>query len=255
LSPRISELLKRTLVIVAHPDDECIGAGALLQRIADPVLVFCTDGGPRDSYFWQAHGSREAYVEIRRREAAAAADAVGVRTHKFLPIVDQDLYKNLELAVEELEGLVREFRPDALLTLAYEGGHPDHDSCAFLGRIVGERQTLPVWEMPLYHRTSQGPRPQQFLHPEAEIEELEITPDELTRKQKMVACYSSQGELAKFFDLGRELFRRQAQYNFLKPPRTDVINYEFWQWPIKAAMVCEAFAAVRASGVGSEMHK
>jgi LmbE family N-acetylglucosaminyl deacetylase len=255
LSSRINELLKRTLVIVAHPDDECIGAGALLQRIADPVLVFCTDGGPRDSYFWHAFGSREAYVEVRRREVAAAAESVGVKKQRSLPIVDQELYKNLELAVRELERLVLECRPQAVLTLAYEGGHPDHDSCAFIGHVIGERQKLPVWEMPLYHRTSQGPRPQQFLRPGAGIEQLDITADELTRKRKMVACYGSQGELANFFDLSLELFRPQAQYDFLRPPDTDVINYEFWQWPTAAGMVCQAFAAARTHLVSAEMHK
>ena len=255
MSPRINELLKRTLVIVAHPDDECIGAGALLQRVADPVLVFCTDGGPRDSYFWHAYGSREAYVDVRHREATAAAKAVGVKKQRSLPIVDQELYRNLELTIRELERLVLEFRPEAVLALAYEGGHPDHDCCAFVGHLIGERQKLPVWEMPLYHRTSEGPRPQQFLQPGAGIEQLEISTKELTRKKQMAACYRSQGELANFFDLSLELFRPQPQYDFLRPPHTEVINYEFWQWPINAAMLSEAFAAVRAQLVSAEMHK
>ena len=62
----------RTLVLVAHPDDECIAFGALLQRIREPLVVFATNGSPADPYFWQKYGSREAYAEI----AAAGGDEV-----------------------------------------------------------------------------------------------------------------------------------------------------------------------------------
>ena len=48
----IAELLGRTLVLVAHPDDETAGCGALLQRMDEPIIVFATDGAPRDKYFW-----------------------------------------------------------------------------------------------------------------------------------------------------------------------------------------------------------
>ena len=43
-------------------------------------------------------------------------------------------------------------RPEAIATLAYEGGHPDHDSCSVLGARLGERLAVPVWETALYRR-------------------------------------------------------------------------------------------------------
>ena len=45
-------------------------------------------------------------------------------------------------------------------------------------------------------------------------------------------------------DLKLERFRRQASYDFLSPPETDVINYEVWQWPMTAKEVCAAFATL-----------
>ena len=42
-------LLGKTVVIVAHPDDEAAGCGVLLQRMQDPIVVFATDGAPADS--------------------------------------------------------------------------------------------------------------------------------------------------------------------------------------------------------------
>ena len=68
--PDIDVLLARTLVIVAHPDDEAAGCGVLLQRMREPVVLFATDGAPEDPYFWARYGSREAYGEMRREEAA-----------------------------------------------------------------------------------------------------------------------------------------------------------------------------------------
>src|SRR5207248_225254 len=54
----LEPLLGRTLVLVAHQDDETIGCGALLQRMRDPLVVFGTDGAPRDQKFWHGLGTR-----------------------------------------------------------------------------------------------------------------------------------------------------------------------------------------------------
>ena len=75
---RLAPLLGKTLVLVAHPDDEAAGCGVLLQRIRQPVVVFATDGAPRDSFFWNKFGSREAYVQIRRDEALQALALLGI---------------------------------------------------------------------------------------------------------------------------------------------------------------------------------
>lgn len=237
---RIAELGKRTLVVVAHPDDECIGAGAMLQRIEKPAVVFCTDGGPRDQCFWQRFGSREQYVRVRRHEATLAGQVVGLDRPTFLPIVDQELYLNLAHAHRSLQELVVDLRPQAILTLAYEGGHPDHDCCAFLSHRIGLQHNLSVWEMPLYHRTSRGPCQQQFLNSTGGSC-LRVASPELRRKRQMLSCYESQASVLEGFDLSSEFYRRQWPYDFSAPP-ADVINYEAWKWPVSAAELCQAFA-------------
>lgn len=239
---RLVELLNRTLVVVAHPDDEAIGAGALLRRMREAAVVFCTDGGPRDPYFWGRYGSRENYVQVRRRETDAVMRMAGVRRTHFLPITDQHLYQNLPLAFEELDRITGDFQPDAILTLAYEGGHPDHDSCAFLSYLLGKQHHLPVWEMALYHRKQDGPHCQDFLYPELIGVPLEMSPQELDAKKKMVKLYISQGEALQNFVFSYECFRRQPPYDFRKPPEAEIINYEEWQWTMKATEVAAAFA-------------
>src|SRR4051812_27083745 len=135
----IDELAGRTLVLVAHPDDECIAFGALLQRMREPLVVFATNGSPVDPYFWQRYGSREAYAALRRDEALNSMHAAGVKDVVFLAdmpggetLVDQELFRNLHTAYTLLVDIVARRMSTAILTLAYEGGHPDHDSCSFL---------------------------------------------------------------------------------------------------------------------------
>lgn len=239
--PSISELLDRTLVIAAHPDDECISAGALLQRMRHPLVVFCTDGAPRDQFFWRVYGSREQYAQTRKLEARAAATEIGVSEQRFLPIIDQDLHLNLRLAYDALEANLCDFHPRAILTLAYEGGHPDHDCCAFLSYILSANYGIPVWESPLYHRTSTGERQQCFLFPSEGTSRIRITSTELARKLDMALRYKSQCSVLRTFDLEVELFRPQFPYDFLKAPATDLINYEAWKWPVSSRQLCDAF--------------
>jgi len=145
------------LVLVAHADDESVGYGALLQRMREAVVVIATDGAPRDEYFWGRFGSREKYAAVRRDEARRALRLAGVRELVLLAeedsrLEDQRLFLNLAAAYARLEKLVERVRPEAIATLAYEGGHPDHDSCSVLGARLGEQFGVKVWEAPLYSR-------------------------------------------------------------------------------------------------------
>jgi LmbE family N-acetylglucosaminyl deacetylase len=233
----------RTLVLVAHPDDEAIISGILLQRIRNAFVVFATDGSPQDKYFWQPYGSRERYAEIRRKEAADAMDAVGVADYDFLQLAeDQELFRNLPDAATRFRTFVQSFRPGTILTSAYEGGHPDHDCCAFLAAVTGRSLQISVFEAPLYNRFEGVGHRQQFIIG-APGERIRATEAERVRKAAMFNCYPSQGDLLGFFEVDREVFRPQHAYDFSRPPHPGTLNYEAWQWPMTGADVCRAFSA------------
>ncbi len=152
-----TELAGRVLVLVAHADDESVAYGALMQKMREAVVVIATDGTPRDEYFWGRFGSREAYRAVRKEEARRAVQAIGVGRLVLLAeederLEDQRLFLNLNAAWARLEPLVEQVRPEAIATLAYEGGHPDHDSCSLLAARLGERFAVPVWETAVYSR-------------------------------------------------------------------------------------------------------
>ncbi len=239
-------LLGRTLVLVAHPDDEAAGCGGLLQRIDDPIVVFCTDGAPRSDYFWKQYGSRNAYARVRADEAERALATVGVTHLHFLGdgelCADQELFLKMGVAYEQLGQFIETELPQAILTHAYEGGHPDHDACAFLATQAGKQYGLPVWEMPLYHRASGEVARQSFIAPDKQ-QLLELTREELARKQEMYAAYVSQAAVLADFTSAVERFRPMRNYNFARAPHAGVLNYEAWQWPITGSDLCHTFAS------------
>lgn len=256
----LSPLLNRTLLLVAHPDDESISCGALLQRIREPIVVYGTDGGPEDQYFWGHYGSRENYVELRRKEATAALGAVGVSEIVWLSdgdgrqFQDQHLYRNLPEAAKSLRNVVAAREPDVILTLAYEGGHPDHDACNFLGGQVAHEAGLPAWEAPLYFRRADNNVLLQEFHSTNGTEiDLIPTEEEMRRKRSMCEAYVSQkGVVAIFENNVRETFRPMAQYDYSRPPHAGILNYEAWQWPIKGQQVADKFQEYLAASQQAE---
>jgi N-acetylglucosamine malate deacetylase 2 len=245
----IAELLGRTLVVVAHPDDEVIGCGALLQRMREPVVVFCTDGAPRQSKWWQHYQSREAYSRLRRDEARQALSHAAVRDLEFLcdqhreAFVDQELFRRLPDAIIALGLLVKRYQPQALLTHAYEGGHPDHDACCFITSVVARGAGLPAWEMPLYHRDARAKSVhQQFVQRNGFEVELQVGAHEQERKAHMLAAYASQGDIISAFDASIERLRPLYGYDFTLPPHTGKLNYELWEWEMSGEQVSRAFA-------------
>lgn len=255
----LDQLLGRTLLIVAHPDDESISCGGLLQRIEQPCVVFATDGAPEDEYFWRKYGSRTAYAKLREDEARAALEAVGVTAMEFLahqvqaPLVDQRLYKSLAPAFAALSSIVEQFRPQCLLTLAYEGGHPDHDSVSFLAAKLGKTYSIPIWEAPLYHRspTGQGIY-QQFVAERGEVIEHHVQGKDLENKMRMLTCYKSQFDALPSFRPELERFRPQATYDYSRRPHEGKLNYEVWQWRMTPEEVCAAFVEFSAAPVPLE---
>lgn len=245
----LAPLLGRTLIIVAHPDDEAVACAALLQRMREPYVLFCTDGGPLDPYFWGRHGSREAYSLKRQKEARQSLNYLRVSNVEFLktrsgePIIDQQLFQHLPEAVEAVRQVVLRLRPDAMLTLAYEGGHPDHDSCNFITSILSRKLSIPAWEMPLEPFFHKGPRRFQTLlsTPQPAVR-LHPTADEIALKQQALEAYPSQGNFPAAISSADESFRPLPNYDYTLPPHEDVLNYESWQWPMTGKQV-SAFAA------------
>jgi LmbE family N-acetylglucosaminyl deacetylase len=224
-------------VVVAHPDDETVGAGALLSRLPDVWIVHATDGAPRDPRFMARSfsGSREEYARVRRRELEAALALAGIGPDRLrcLGIVDQEAVFEIPRLTEGIAQAVREIEPGVILTLAYEGGHPDHDAVALA--VQKAAGGIEVIEMPLYHAGTEGMIVQELLPGPPEIP-LVPTDEERELKRRMIESFATQQETLRAFLPPRdERFRPAPAHDFTRPPHAGRLQYEIWGFPLTGA--------------------
>ena len=116
------------LAVFAHPDDESFAVGGTLAKYAaegvEIVIVSATRGGigiPGVDAIKAA--------TIRESELRKAAAELGASEVRFLGYLDGTLPDvELDAAVARLVALLRELRPQVLVTFGPDGisGHPDH---------------------------------------------------------------------------------------------------------------------------------
>lgn len=224
----------RVLVVAAHPDDETAGAGVLLSRLPDVWIVHATDGAPRDPRFLARgfQGTREEYARVRRQELEAALSLAGIGPDRLfqIGIPDQEAVFEIPRLVREIGELIRRLSPEIVLTLAYEGGHPDHDAVALAVRLAAKE--IEVVEMALYHAEPETGRMvvAEFLPPPG-VEEtrLVLTPEERALKERMISSFATQQEtLQAFLPPRDEVFRPAPAYDFTRPPHPGRLQYEIW---------------------------
>ena len=236
--PERAPLAFRTLVVVAHPDDETIGCGAQLSRFLDLTILHVTDGAPKNAVDARklAYAGPAEYAAARRRELEAAMALAGIPPVRLVPLGWSDQEATLYLPEIAAELSRRLAGAECVLTHAYEGGHPDHDATAFavhaacaLLRRSGPAPT--IIEMPLYRAGPEGWAVQEFV-PAAERAEVtvELSPEERGRKQAMFACHLSQIQVLARFTLDEERFRQAPDYDFARVPNDGDLLYEKQDW-------------------------
>lgn len=140
----------RLLAVHAHPDDESSKGAATyayyVDRGVEVMVVSCT-GGESGEILNEGLEAREMaerdLAGLRRLEMAEAARVLGIR-HRWLGYVDSGMRREdgslppysfaaipLEISAEPLVAVIRDFRPQVLLTYDENGGypHPDHIRC------------------------------------------------------------------------------------------------------------------------------
>jgi N-acetylglucosamine malate deacetylase 2 len=254
LSSDLADIMVPVAVVVAHPDDEAIGCGAVVRRLPLVRLVHVTDGAPRDMIDAVRLGlsSRDSYAMMRGAELTAALALAGVPPwrHVSLGMTDQTAAFALDELVHRLEPLLREVR--IVLTHAFEGGHPDHDATAFAVHaacaLIARRNPCPqIIEMPFYRAGNDGWAVQSFV-PGGEVAEtvVELSGDEQELKRRMMAAHSSQRGSLSPFRLDCERFRLAPAYDFRELPNGGALLYERYHWGMNGALWRELAASARA---------
>ncbi|MFD0827810.1 bacillithiol biosynthesis deacetylase BshB1 [Neobacillus sp. M.A.Huq-85] len=116
------------LAFGAHADDVEIGMGGTIAKFSEQGkrIGICdlTDAGL----------SSNGTIELRKKEAANAADILGVAFRTSLSLPDRGLYVTSEY-IKLIAGVIRQLKPKIVFAPYFEDRHPDHGNCA---RLVEE---------------------------------------------------------------------------------------------------------------------
>jgi N-acetylglucosamine malate deacetylase 2 len=231
----------RTMVVFAHPDDETIGAGAMLARLPGVRLLCATDGAPLGRLWWgdPSCDSREAYAALRRHELVAALGHAGIRPERLTQFSypDQTLSRRLAELSRRMAEAFAQAATCVVLTHPYEGGHPDHDSvafgvhaaCALLRRQGAEAPE--IVEFASYHANGNSPATGTFLyHEKCTPVALSLAPGEQRLKRQMLDAHASQTRTLAPFGVDEERYRAAPPYDFSAPPHQGTLWYERFAW-------------------------
>src|SRR5438270_8973425 len=227
------------LLVHAHPDDEAVSTGGVMMKANSHghrvVLITATRGEVGEIYNMDEEASRPRLGEIRAEELKSAAEILGVDRLEFLGYRDSGMVDTadnkdprsfhqarLDEAAGKLAVLIREERPDVVVTYAEDGvyGHPDHIKAHFVTNAALDallRSSQPWTPKKLYYTAIPRSLMQKFMEQmpeEARREETGIrivgTPDELVttkvdvgdyvdRKREAFAAHVSQNDPNSWF--------------------------------------------------------
>lgn len=140
------------LAVVAHPDDESFGLGAILSafaRAGAQVELLCLTHGEASTL----RGVPDDLHSVRAAELDAAAEALGVTRTTLLDYPDGALSEVKRMALEAVVvGAAETAQADGLLVFDATGvtGHPDHAVATAAALLAAETMNLPVlgWTLP-----------------------------------------------------------------------------------------------------------
>ena len=200
----------RLLLFAPHPDDESLGAGILLQHAVEAgaaiCVVYLTDGENNPwpqrclSRRWQLNATdRQRWAKLRRREAIAALQVLGVppQAARFLGWPDQGLDKLFRAepakTLAQLRYLIQEWSPTQLIGTDPADRHRDHRALGEMLTTLFTRATPPLSEICRWRYLIHGRNP-SFLR------EALVVPQTAERhevKRRAIGCHQTQLMLSR----------------------------------------------------------
>lgn len=186
----------RVLAVVAHPDDESFGLGAVLAAFAaadGEVSVLCLTRGEASTL----HGVEGDLADVRAYELQRAAEVLGVTRVGLCEYPDGALAAvSLDDLVEDVASFAGDVATDGIVVFDPSGitGHADHQRATEAAVEYARTRGVPVlaWTLPddvataLNAETSAG-----FRGHAADEVDLVIDVDRATQ-ERAVACHPSQ---------------------------------------------------------------
>lgn len=136
----------KTLVIAAHADDEVLGCGAYMAKIAaegnEVLTVIVSDG--ESSRFPTVDIDTELVMGLianRKLQAIAASNILGTLEPKFLNFPDNRLDTIPKLDIfQALEKIIQEFSPERIITHHWSDLNIDHQILNEAAQVISRPQ-------------------------------------------------------------------------------------------------------------------
>ncbi|MDP2288330.1 MAG: PIG-L deacetylase family protein [Actinomycetota bacterium] len=143
---------KSVLAVVAHPDDESFGLGAVLSSFVNAggsTSVLCFTHGEASTL----HGVEGELAQVREAELRSAGIELGLTNVRLLSYADGDLASANQARLRaDILTAVRDFAVDGLLVFDPSGvtSHPDHQAATQAALQAAQEQGLGVlaWTLP-----------------------------------------------------------------------------------------------------------
>lgn len=209
---------RKHLVLIAHHDDELPYAGLISRMGSEVRIVFLTNS---DGLAHEDDMPGDAYAKLRWQESLDALAHLDVPEERIVSLWHSeyelyDLFARMgagETAgqvpqrffdmADQVEADARAFEPDVVWTLAYQGGHPEHDlmhlyATRLVRRLEAERGVeVSFYELPAYELIVVPLRFRPWRR--LPHHEIWLTPAQEAAKARMLGCYPTQARIIQEF--------------------------------------------------------
>ena len=212
--------MQRLLAITAHPDDESGSLGgtlALYARRGVAVEVVCATRGEAGRHRGQARTVAEL-AELRVQEFHRACELLGIGRGDIWDYPDKGVNQATFTDLgARLCRVIREVRPDIVLSMGLEGGltgHPDHAAithfATFAFHAAGRSDLYPECgprhqARKLYHATAPFVSP---VHPEVCLSPVDAEIDISETLELKIAAFECHSTQAPLFERVRNAVKR-----------------------------------------------
>lgn len=136
---------RRAVVLAPHPDDETIGCGGTVARLAGMGTQITVAVATSGEFSVAEPGQAERVAGIRQSEAASACRILDTRPPVFLGLPDGVLSEHLPDLTSKLEELIESTAPDVVFVPWPLDGHPDHGALSAALAPVRLPESCEVW--------------------------------------------------------------------------------------------------------------
>ena len=135
--------MKRVLVIAAHPDDEVLGCGGTIAKLADNGvechLLIVTDGS---SAQYRDSDHLQEIIDSKKVETKNCADTLGFKTILYGEQPDMRLDKTPHIQINQvIEKVIEEVQPDTVFTHFWGDVNRDHQE-VYKSTLVAVRPVM-----------------------------------------------------------------------------------------------------------------